>query len=199
MVLPAITKLTNFLKELKSNENLKFGQDLIDYILKEFDRRCEEYYADKDYILAAISHPDQVLRWTRTSEEKENAINLLREAVAEIEVTNVDHPVEKKQKSEKFSLDASSDEDETHEMDEVSRWILKKKHKNFDSFPTIRKVFLKYNTALPSQATCERLFSFGRKVFGLSSFRYNDDTFEQRVMVKANSKLIPEIVKYGKH
>lgn len=47
---------------------------------------------------------------------------------------------------------------------EISNFLTKSPTKNLDSLietPTIRKVFIKFNTSLPSSAAVERVFSIG--------------------------------------
>lgn len=54
-------------------------------------------------------------------------------------------------------------------------------------YPIIRKFFLKYNTALPSSAPVERLFSFAGIINQSRRQKLSDSNFEMLVLRKANS------------
>lgn len=54
-------------------------------------------------------------------------------------------------------------------------------------YPSIKKVFIRFNTPLPSSAAVERLFSYA-SMFNVPKFnRLNDETFEIRVLMKCNA------------
>lgn len=54
------------------------------------------------------------------------------------------------------------------------------------NYPNIKQDFLKYNTALPSSAAVERLFSYATMTNMPKSNRLSDRNFETRVLLKAN-------------
>ena len=53
----------------------------------------------------------------------------------------------------------------------------------------VKALFIKYNTAMPSSAAAERLFSRGKRVIGYLRGNLNDSTIEGTMMVSVNSKL----------
>ena len=53
--------------------------------------------------------------------------------------------------------------------------------------PAVRRLFIKYNTAMPSSAACERLFSTGRRVLHYLRARMADSTVEGSLIVHINS------------
>ena len=55
------------------------------------------------------------------------------------------------------------------------------------SFPRLRELFLKYNTALPSSAGVERFFSKSGHCFTSVRNVIADDTLEMEVMLKVNA------------
>ena len=62
---------------------------------------------------------------------------------------------------------------------------------NPDDFPdrAVRALFIKYNTAMPSSASAERLFSAGKRVITYLRGNMHDSTIEGSLMVSVNSKL----------
>lgn len=54
-----------------------------------------------------------------------------------------------------------------------------------NAYPTIEKVFLKYNTSLPSSAPVEKLFSYGGMIMRPHRRKMSDDVFEQLVLLKS--------------
>ena len=73
------------------------------------------------------------------------------------------------------------------------KWDKFSKDKNFENYPGIRKIYVKYNTSLGSQASVERVFSFAKLVFGLRRGALKDANFEKQLVLKANRKLNPKL------
>lgn len=57
------------------------------------------------------------------------------------------------------------------------------------SYPTVRKVFLKYNTCLPSSPPAERLFSYGGLIMRPHRRKMGYSLFEKLVLLKASKHL----------
>ena len=60
---------------------------------------------------------------------------------------------------------------------------------SLNKFPLVRKVFIEKNTALPSSAPVERLFSLGGQILTPRRNGLTDDHFEMLVLICANKKL----------
>lgn len=73
-------------------------------------------------------------------------------------------------------------------QEELERF-LKSKSSNIEmlhDFGIIKKFFLKYNTALPSSASVERMFSVGGSVITPQRGHMNDDIIEHQILLKIN-------------
>lgn len=76
------------------------------------------------------------------------------------------------------------------EEEELQRF-LKSKNSNvqmLNDFPKIKKLFIKYNTALPSSASVERMFSVGGSVLTPQRGHLYDDIIEQQTLLKINKQ-----------
>jgi len=56
-------------------------------------------------------------------------------------------------------------------------------------FPLVKKVFVTKNTALPSSAPVEQLFSIGGQILTPRKNRLSDEHFEELLMLRANRHL----------
>ena len=117
-----------------------------------------------------------------------------KEIIENSELQDLNHSKEAKtKKTHEFTMDFDNSDDEEHIEDEIDKWVNQKKFTNWDDFPLIRKIYVKYNTPLASQAIVERVFSFGKLVFGTKRCQLSDENFEKALMIKANKKLNPEL------
>ena len=75
---------------------------------------------------------------------------------------------------------------------EISTYLSKSPNKlllSLSETPSIKKVFIKYNTPLPSSASVERVFSVGSAVFTKKRGRMSDDNFEKVMLLKCNKNV----------
>lgn len=56
-------------------------------------------------------------------------------------------------------------------------------------YPNIKKLFIRYNTPLPSSASVERIFSYAGLIHAPRRSSLSDKTFEQLILLKVNSKI----------
>ena len=147
-----------------------------------------------------MSHPQYKTKWIQDDEKKREAIALLKAERIVIESSefgdqdNSQPPVKEKPK---FTMEFEDDDndDEDSQMDEIDRWVKYTKKTDFAEFPFMKKVFLKYNTALGSQASVERAFSFAKLILGLRRGKLSDENFEKQLLLKANKKVNPKLFK----
>lgn len=97
--------------------------------------------------------------------------NVCDDGLLEFEITNTHH----KSTEEEVELECMK--------------YLQDPDKNLESvkkYPTIQRMFEKYNVVLPSSAPAERLFSYGKLVLTPQRGRLSDDMFERCVFLKLN-------------
>ena len=121
--------------------------------------------------------------------KREEAIELLK-AEREIIGTNQNIQEENPMEEEEFSM--VHNQDHVEDMDEIEKWI-SYPNKNLDDHPTMKKIYVKYNTILASQASVERIFSFAKLVLGLRRGSLGDENFEKQLVMKANRVMNPKL------
>ena len=57
-------------------------------------------------------------------------------------------------------------------------------------YPVVKKVYLRYNTPVPSAAPVERLFSFASMIYAPKRQNLSSETFQKLVMLKANHSIL---------
>ncbi|GBP65008.1 hypothetical protein EVAR_50692_1 [Eumeta japonica] len=175
---PELYRMHKMLDLLKQ-ENPVYCGGLIDIIKENIQNRFEKYNLHdtraKDSILAAVSYPFFKLKWVPRAEKeyvKELFIAELRRFKQEDFKSA--HPqtstLKKKQKSESYYMFNDSDSSTTSTdgnnstcTDLETLQYLRDEDTSLNilnTYPTIKKVFLRYNTCLPSSAPVERLFSY---------------------------------------
>ncbi|XP_077262566.1 uncharacterized protein LOC143897632 [Temnothorax americanus] len=210
-LLPVLLQTQKKLQKLQLG-HLKYCAKLVVVLLEGLNKRFSNYfdfsYQVNDAILAAVSHPFFKLRWVPKDKrnyvkellvnEAESLLNRVSKTRNDLTMTNVSEP-ETTHSESFFAFEGGSSSDESVANTSVKHTIelqclqyLQSKDTCLDSlnaFPTIKEVFIKYNTALLSSAPVECLFSYGGMIMRPNRRSMHDDTFEKQLLLKSNSGL----------
>ncbi|XP_034144760.1 uncharacterized protein zgc:161969 [Esox lucius] len=191
LVIPTVLTLKKKLCEKKTLALYLF--DVINPVLEAIDSRFKQLFASMDAKIATATTPQFRLWWLPETERDEMHLMLVAEA-NRIEPSE-GAPIgsdEVQSEDEFFSFGPGTGNSDTEE--EIRRY-LEGTSKNLGClkyFPRVRKLFLKYNTILPSSAPVERLFSHNGNILTPQRNGLTDDQFEQVILLRYNSKLFPE-------
>ena len=157
--------------------------------------RFQKVFHDDKAIIAAISVPKFKLKWVEPQSKKDlykrMFIQQMRSYAADNEVMVVqesqDHSTKKKK--DDFYDFKSDDESESQSNVEIEANDYLNNAKTIESlhrYPVVKRLFLLHNTALPSSAPVERLFSLGGLVLTPKRNRLIDDRFEKLLLMQYN-------------
>jgi len=123
-------------------------------------------FDSKSAIIAAITVPKFKLRWVETQQKKDSLKQMLLDEMPLYDhVAVVEEESQSSQRKKIFTiLNPESDTEDTVESEARAYLSKAKKVDCLHNYPIIKRLFLKYNTTLPSSAPLERLFSLGSLV-----------------------------------
>uniref|UniRef100_A0A8C5EDT0 HAT C-terminal dimerisation domain-containing protein n=1 Tax=Gouania willdenowi TaxID=441366 RepID=A0A8C5EDT0_GOUWI len=186
---PTIVQLQNDMNGLLEEstkptaaQGLVTCRPLILNILQSLKTRVEVMLEKKEHILSAMLLPIFKLSWVEDEEKRLfYRVMLKRELLTcnsdDSETQNPDQFNQNPHNLKKSEADTYLDAPTT---DGFAEYML---------LPRLKKLFLKYNTALPSSASVERLFSIGGQIFRPRRNRLGDENFEKQLLLNANRKL----------
>lgn len=202
-LLPTLVRLRHKMQLLGVSSDIAICQPIIRATINGLEKRFKAMFEvtgeGKVAAIAAVSHPEFKIRWLGCLTEAQQKIVYDFVVSAVSENTPVTPPPNAQPASPIDEWDFGSKptifdsmhcafNHATSEV-EVTRY-LGDDSKDFAmllKYPNIRKVFLKYNTPLPSSAPVERLFSYAT-MLDLPKFnRLTDCNFEKRVLAKVNA------------
>jgi len=204
-LLPTITQLQSKYKDLLQRR-MDYCKPLIFSILESIDKRFHSQLKDPFFIISSISHPFFKTVWIDKQEEKSEALKLFKEAAIHL---NSLHTLNNSQtplciqnvvddEPSFFHWNSSQDPPEiTSVENEINMFLSKSPQKDLSCFKTdnlsiLKKVFIQFNTPLPSSAPIERVFSVGGAVLTKKRGRITDENFEKVMLLKCNKLFITD-------
>ena len=186
---------------LIQNQELKCCQSIVACILSSLTKRFGPFYDQDqsvmDALIATVSHPK--FKFSKILESRKSDVKQQLEKVSE-EMLDLS---QSKPHDEAFIkddyFDDSDEEDQNsatkNTKDVASLEVLQYMNDPDTSlqmlhrYPVIKRIFLKYNSALISSAPVERLFSFGSIILQGRRGRLTDKNFEKLLLLKAFSSM----------
>lgn len=204
--IPTIASMRIKVEKLK-NLKLKYFATVVDDLLLAISKRFEEYltFKNKHAMLAAISNPAFKMRWIVLFKAQEPQISedlkrMFISACEELtltatETTETWEIPKEKAFNDFFEFDYENDNNllpafATKRGELESLQYLQDPHTELamlDKYPVVQKLFLKYNTTLPSSAPVERMFSYATFIDTPRRHALSDQNFENLVLMKANA------------
>lgn len=212
-LIPTIIVTKKKLVALRTSGNLRFCEPLAKALLAAMERRFAATLEDEECLLATAFHPKFRLKWMGTfvsgSEErtvKKSEIQSLMETKVEEYLLRSERKTENTSSSEELEAGdyyASICDEDTgcHSKSTKSRaahivktWLEGKGTESladpaFNSESVLINLFLRYNTAMPSSAAVERLFSLGKDIMRAKRSCLSDDNMNMLMFTKANMSM----------
>ena len=178
--LPTIAMAFKKLKELKSSHNIGVCLLLIDTLCEALAKRFGHYFKDESCLLASSFHPQFRLSWLpwffdepleveNRLKRKMSDILVAADSAAETSSSDSDHDRDEGTSDAFFGcLFTQQKRRKSSNADRVDTFLSAVPPKSIDanSFDDegLKKLFIQYNTTLPSSAAVERLFSLGKDI-----------------------------------
>ncbi|XP_025266661.1 uncharacterized protein LOC112638708 [Camponotus floridanus] len=165
-LLPVLSSLQEKLKNIK---NLTDCQSLVIAIQEGLNRRFCTIFEKKELIIASSLHPKFKLNWLN-GDKKKLARAYLEDLLDIRSNESSSNSSKDNDYDDFFNFHGQSTSTSESGEEELTRFL---KSKRSDvalllDFPKLKKLFIKFNTALPSSASVERLFSIGNSVLSPS-------------------------------
>src|SRR5436190_14150468 len=143
--------------------------------------RFSTLFEKNDLIIASCLHPKFKLNWIN-GKEKKLAKNYLKNVLG---IRSID-------RSRRYHDDFFAFNQQTKEVESAQEELYRFFKSNncgittLNDYPAIKKLFIKYNTALPSSASVERMFSVGGSVIMPQRGHFLDNIIEYQILLKIN-------------
>lgn len=174
--------------ECSSNPLLQeFKTNALAVLHKRFDKYMEITFANRDILLAAISHPNFKISFVQNESDNRHLQEFLRDECeqnlnVEPATGSIAQEVQTNSFFVSFSRPTTSNYNAEQDIDrEIERYLndARVDEKMLIDYPNIKKVFFKFNTTLSSSEPIERVFSQSKLIFRPQRNRLNAENFER--------------------
>jgi hypothetical protein len=154
-------------------------------------KRFQDIWFDREHVLAAVLHPHFQLQWIKDKDKERLAKEWLYE---EYHALRPDVPANQPppQPSPETQTNPLFDFDTPHPttndvpVDEIEEFLAKPNRdlsECFKSLPTLKQLFIRFNTPVPSSATLERAFSLAKRILSPQRGQLSDERFETTMIL----------------
>lgn len=154
---------------------------------------------DKDLLVAAVLIPKFKVAWLHDETKRNEVLGYMKDELMCCSVPGDDDTGEvfgsqeqrRRDQEDFFSFGsgATAQAPLPHE-EELTRFLSVASDFPLDkikeSFPRVHQLFIKMNTAVPSSASVERLFSVATDAFAKKRGKMSDENFEKQLLLKVN-------------
>ncbi len=178
--------------------HVTYTAQIITTIIKAIEQRFGSVLDSHEAKMATVTLPKFRLCWLSPEKRDDMRRTLLQEAVAMEQQQQQPRPVAMTQgdtsKSDVdsdesfFVFDNAGSSSDSTAQNEVRKYLEDSdiNLKSLQAFPIVKRLFLKYNTTLPSSAPVERLFSHGGNLLTAPRNRMRDNDMEQVLLLRYN-------------
>nr|XP_055038578.1 uncharacterized protein LOC129426347 [Misgurnus anguillicaudatus] len=187
-LLPTLHQLQEKLKRLLST--CKACQPLVKALQEGILKRFGEVMKEPELIAAAILLPKFKTAWTTDQSLLTTGLDYIKDHLVEISMENDALCYSSPSDEEDFFGSMNTSHSETGELE---RYLSCPSPGGMDllhSFPQVKKLSLKVNTAIPASAACERLFSHAGLLLTAKRSRLHCKFLESQLLLKFNSKIV---------
>lgn len=181
---------------------MDYCKPLIFSIIEGKDKRFHTQLKDPFFIISSVSHPFFKTVWIDSQDHKSEALTLFKEAAIRLNslpISNNSSSSNQNVVDDEPSFFHWNSSQETLEItsveNEINMFFSKSPQKDmscFQNLPILKKVFIQFNTPLPSSAPIERVFSVGGAVLTKKRGRITDENFEKVMLLKCNKLFITD-------
>lgn len=175
---------------LISKTGFSFPLKYIIYIAYLINIYCQcnrfgTWFQDEKFMIATSVHPKFKLDWITDEIEMRSHRKLVARKIALLQEKEISDEMSASIR-DRDPLDFPSKNTAT--LDELELFFIDKEKDlaMLDKYSKVKRLFLEYNTALPSSASVERLFSAGPLVLTARRNRLADRIFETLLLLKVN-------------
>ncbi|XP_058629915.1 uncharacterized protein LOC131539375 [Onychostoma macrolepis] len=186
-LLPTLYQLQDKLKKLEST--CKVCQPLLKALHGGILKRFGEFMKEPELIAAAILLPKFRTAWTTDQSILTTGLDYIKDQL-EINLENDALCYSSPSDEEDFFASMKTGHSETGELE---RYLSCSSAGGMDllhSFPKVKNLSLKVNTAIPASAACERLFSHAGLLLTAKRSRLHCKYLESQLLLKFNSKIL---------
>ena len=193
-VIPVLRQVEKQLME-RLADSMTFTEPMVRAALaglrKRFGPLLDQHPSQIDALLATVSHPQFKLKPIRRELRDDIKSQLLVEAELLSPKSPTAKPGKKTDNYFQFTDDEEDSDTDFSEKNKISIEVcqyLEDQRTSIDilhKYPAVKRVFIKYNTTIPSSAPVERLFSFASIILSGRRGLLSDDDFEMLTILKA--------------